>query len=97
MVDRVLEVDAVAPQVHLVLKALQQEAQLDVRVAVTGVDDRGALAEQSVGLIEEEQGAGPIRNREHAFEVLLPVSPDRTVQPALRGMGTSAQIQPNPG
>ena len=45
------------------LHALQQVADLDVGVAVVGVLDLGALAEERVGLVEEEDGVAALAPR----------------------------------
>ena len=53
------------------LHALQQVADLDVRVAVVAVLDLGALAEQRVGLVEEQHRAARLGGVEDAPQVLL--------------------------
>ena len=53
------------------LHALEQVGDLDVGVAVVGVRDLRALAEQRVGLVEEQDRVGPVGGAEDALEVLL--------------------------
>ena len=53
------------------LHALQQVAGLDIGEAVVGVAHLGALAEQRVGLVEEQHRAHALGGVEHALEVLL--------------------------
>ena len=53
------------------LHALQQIADLDVGVAVVAVLDLGALAEQRVRLVEEEDGPAAFGGLEHAAQVLF--------------------------
>ena len=53
------------------LHALQQVADLDVGVAVVAVLDFGALAEERVGLIEEQQHAAFLGGIEDLLEILL--------------------------
>ena len=53
------------------LHALQQVGDLEVRVAVVGVLDVRALAEQRVRLVEEEDRVGAVGGGEDAVEVLL--------------------------
>ena len=53
------------------LHALQQVGALDVRVAVVRVLHLGALAEDRVGLVEEQHGVRARRGPEDALEVLL--------------------------
>ena len=55
----------------VLLHPLQQVADLDVGVAVVGVLDLGALAEDGVGLVEEQDGVAVGRLVEDAVEVLL--------------------------
>ena len=52
-------------------KALEQPGELDVGIAVVGIRDAGSLAEEGVGLVEDEDGAGRIDGGEEAVEVLL--------------------------
>ena len=54
-----------------VLHALQQVGDLDVGVAVAGVLDLAAPAEQRVCLVEEQDSVGRLGLREHSGEVLL--------------------------
>ena len=58
-------------QAAVVLHALQQVVDLDVGVAVVAVLDLGALAEQRVGLVEEEDRAAPLGRVEDRAQVLL--------------------------
>ena len=51
--------------------ALQQVAHLDVGEAVVAVTHLAALAEQRVGLVEEQHGAALFRRVEDAAQVLL--------------------------
>ena len=53
------------------LHPLEQVGHLDVRVAVAGVLDLGALAEQGVGLVEQEDAVDPVGLGEDPVEVLL--------------------------
>ena len=53
------------------LHLLQQVGDLDVRVAVVGVAHLRALAEERVGLVEEEDRVRPLGGREDPVEVLL--------------------------
>ena len=53
------------------LHALEQVGDLDVGVAVVRVADGAALAEQRVGLVEEQHGAGALGVVEDDVEVLL--------------------------
>ena len=53
------------------LDALQQVAHLDVGVAVVAVPDLAALAEQRVGLVEEQDRAAVLGGVEEPGEVLL--------------------------
>ena len=55
----------------VLLHALQQVADLDVGVAVVRVPDLAALAEQRVGLVEEQDGVGGLGFGEDARQVLL--------------------------
>ena len=56
---------------RVALHLLQQVGDLDVRVAVVRVGDLGALAEQRVGLVEEQDRVGAVGGVEDAVEVLL--------------------------
>ena len=53
------------------LHPLEQVGDLDVRVAVAGVLDLGALAEQRVGLVEQQDPVDPVGLGEDPVEVLL--------------------------
>ena len=53
------------------LHALEQVADLEVGVAVVRVPDLGALAEQRVGLVEEQDHVARLGSVEHAPQVLL--------------------------
>ena len=53
------------------LQPLQQVGALDVGVAVVGVSDVAALAEDRVGLVEEQHGVDPAGLGEDALQVLL--------------------------
>ena len=53
------------------LHPLEQVGDLDVGVAVAGVLDLGALAEERVGLVEEQDAVDPVGLREDPVEVLL--------------------------
>ena len=53
------------------LHALQQVGDLDVGVAVVGVRDLRALAEQGVGLVEEQDRVGAVGGGEDPLQVLL--------------------------
>ena len=53
------------------LHALEQVGDLDVGVAVARVLDLGALAEERVGLVEEQHGVDPVGLGEDPVEVLL--------------------------
>jgi hypothetical protein len=53
------------------LHALQQVADFDVGVAVVAVLDLGALAEQGVGFVEEQDGAAVFGGVENLAQVLL--------------------------
>src|SRR4051794_13192740 len=53
------------------LHALQEVADLDVGIAVVAVLDLGALAEERVRLVEEQDRAAALRRVEHPAEVLL--------------------------
>ena len=70
-VERVLEVGGQDRQAPVGLHALEQVADLDVGVAVVAVLDLAALAEQGVGLVEEEDGAALLGGVEDAAQVLL--------------------------
>ncbi len=56
------------------LHALQQVCDLDVGVAVARVRDLRALAEERIGLVEEQHGVHALGVREDAVEVLLGLS-----------------------
>ena len=60
VVDVALEVRREDDRAGVGLHALQQVGDLDVGVAVVGVRDLGALAEQRVGLVEEEDRVGAV-------------------------------------
>ena len=71
VVDVALEVGRQHDQPVVRLQPLQQVRHLDVGVAVVGVLDLGALAEQGVGLVEEEHDVAGAGGVEHLLEVLL--------------------------
>ena len=70
-VDRVLGVRRQDREAAVGLHALEQVADLDVRVAVVAVLDLAALAEQRVGLVEEQDRPAGLGRVEHAAQVLL--------------------------
>ncbi len=55
----------------VLLHLLQQIRDLDVRVAIVRILDLRALAEQRVGLVEQQDRAGALRRAEDAFEILF--------------------------
>ena len=71
VVDVLAEVGGEDDRARVALHLLQQVGDLDVGVAVVRVGDLGALAEQRVGLVEEEDRVGARGGLEDAVEVLL--------------------------
>ena len=71
VVDVLAEVGREDHGARIALHLLQQVGDLDVGVAVVRVRDLGALAEQRVGLVEEEDRVGAGGGLEDAVEVLL--------------------------
>ena len=59
----------------VVLHPLEQVADLDVGVAVVGVAHLGALAEQGVGLVEEQDGVRALRGASKTRARFFSVSP----------------------
>ena len=70
-VERALHVGGEDRQAAIGLHALQQVVDLDVGVAVVAVLDLAALAEQRVGLVEEQDRAAVLGGVEQAAQVLL--------------------------
>ena len=71
VVDVLAEVGREDDGAVVALHLLEQVGDLDVRVAVVGVAHLGALAEERVGLVEEEDRVRALGGAEDAVEVLL--------------------------
>ena len=71
LVERGLAVGGQDGEAAIGLHALQQVADLDVRVAVVAVFDLGALAEERVGFVEEQDGGALFGGVEDAAQILL--------------------------
>ena len=70
-IERALQVGRQDRQAAIGLHPLQQIADLDIGVAVVAVLHLAALAEQRVGLVEQQDRAAVFRRVEHAAQVLL--------------------------
>src|SRR5262249_34012460 len=70
-IDVVVQVRGQDREPAVRLHALEQVGDLEVRVAVVAVLDLAAPTEESVRLVEEEDGAARLCRREHLAQVLL--------------------------
>ena len=71
VIERALHIGGEDGEAPIGLHALQQIVDLDVGVAVVAILDFAALAEQGIGLVEEEDAAAVLGGIEEAAQVLL--------------------------
>ena len=71
LVDVLAEVRGEDHHAVVLLHALEEVRDFDVRVPVVRVLDFRALTEQRVGFVEEEDGVAALRRPKHPLEVAL--------------------------